>query len=364
MSASPIRPLRTDDDYAAALEEVRLLRGAEENSASADRLAVLAVLIADYERRCFPLGDAQPMDVVLLDMRLHGRTQADLAHVLGSRSRASELLASRRALSPAMADRLAKAWGLPRDLLGPQQVKARRRLGAKMAKSVAGLVLGVMLLGGGGYAWVTHDLPSIAPLVAAARDPAMAEAAPLHVRQAFLAAEDSAFYQHGGGDSSALVRAGATSFINLARGRRPNGGATITEQLVKGNLQMDEPRSLRRRLRTMMLAARVEASLSKDDILALYLGTLYLGGEVRGLDAASRHYFGVAPSALSVSQAAMLAALPAAPNAMRIDVAENLPRARQRRTWVLGRMAEEGYITRVALNAANAEPLPSSSGQP
>ena len=92
-----IKPVRSEDDLNAALAEIASLIDASDDGAAADRLEVLTVLAADYERRAHPVAAPDPIDVLEMWMRMHGRTQTELADVLGSRSRASEVLARRRA---------------------------------------------------------------------------------------------------------------------------------------------------------------------------------------------------------------------------------------------------------------------------
>lgn len=357
----PLRPLRTPADYEHALIELEALWEAAPDTPERDRRDVLSVLVADYERRA-PLHDATgPVEALRLDMELHRRTQADLARVLGSRSRASEILSEARALAPAMADRVAKAWSIPRGLLGPPTLKKR----ARGASAAAGVFVGIFVLAfganGGIYVWETRALPPIEPLVTeAASTPATSlDAIPLHVRQAFLSAEDSEFYRHDGASLRGVARAMVDTMVNLARRRNPSGGSTITEQLIKNTLLEGESRSLGRRMRQLALSAQVEAALSKDQILALYLNRLYFGDQTIGLGAASRRYFGVDPQDLSMSQGALLAAMAAAPNAVRIDRAENAQRARSRRNWVLMRMAEDGFLRLDAVEQAMAMPIQS-----
>lgn len=122
---------------------------------------------------------------------------------------------------------------------------------------------------------------------------------------------------------------------------------------MKGALLNSEPRSLKRRAQEMVLASRVETALTKDEILERYLNRVYFGGDVWGIRAASRRYFGVEPRDLTVAQAATLAAMTPAPNAMR----QSRAFARTRRDWVLARMREQGFLTASARDAALAEPL-------
>src|SRR5436190_15937272 len=133
---------------------------------------------------------------------------------------------------------------------------------------------------------------------------------PLHVQQAFIAAEDKRFYQHPGVDERALIRA----FIgNLAQSGRPQGGSTITQQVVK-NILVGQDVTLERKLREMILASRVENSLSKEEILELYLNSIFLGRGSWGIEMAARTYFGKSSSELSVGEGALLAALTKGPS--------------------------------------------------
>src|SRR5207244_12553978 len=110
---------------------------------------------------------------------------------------------------------------------------------------------------------------------------------PEHVQKAFLAAEDKPFYQHNGIDERGLIRA----FVNsLAQSGRPQGGSTITQQIVK-NLLVGDDLTYERKIREMILASRVEQSLNKAEILELYLNSVYLGRGSSGIEMAARSYF-------------------------------------------------------------------------
>ncbi len=162
---------------------------------------------------------------------------------------------------------------------------------------------------------------------------------PLHVRQAFVAAEDKRFYQHKGIDERALIRA----FIgNLAQTGRPQGGSTITQQMVK-NLLVGDSVTYERKMREMILAARVEQVLSKDEILELYLNSTYLGRGSWGIGMAARSYFGKSVQELSVGEGALLAALTKGPNYFNPD--RHPDRAKERFAYVVGRMQEDGAIS-------------------
>src|SRR4051812_46574561 len=118
------------------------------------------------------------------------------------------------------------------------------------------------------------------------------EEIPLHVQQAFIAAEDKRFYQHRGVDERALTRA----FIgNLAQSGRPQGGSTITQQVVK-NILVGEDVTFERKMREMILSSRLENALSKPEILELYLNSTFLGRGSWGIEMAARSYFGKSAS--------------------------------------------------------------------
>ena len=126
---------------------------------------------------------------------------------------------------------------------------------------------------------------------------------PEHVQKAFIAAEDKRFYQHKGIDERALIRA----FIgNLAQSGRPQGGSTITQQVVK-NLLVGEDVTYERKMREMIVASRIERTLSKAEILELYLNSTYLGRGSWGVEMAARSYFGKSAKALTLGEGALLA---------------------------------------------------------
>lgn len=115
-----IRPIRTDDDHRAALAEIAASWGAAEGTEAGDRLDVLVALVETYEARRWPIAEVSrfdPVDVLHYAIDELGHTQAELASLLGSRSRASEVLARRRALTVAMIHRISEAWKVPADLL-------------------------------------------------------------------------------------------------------------------------------------------------------------------------------------------------------------------------------------------------------
>ena len=113
-----IKPIRTPDDHKAALDEIETLFGAQPGTPEADRLEVLAVLAAAWEARRYPLDDTDPLDALIFAMKAQERSQSELAAVLNSRSRASEILNRRRALSAEMIEAISRAWSIPVAALG------------------------------------------------------------------------------------------------------------------------------------------------------------------------------------------------------------------------------------------------------
>jgi len=162
---------------------------------------------------------------------------------------------------------------------------------------------------------------------------------PVHVQQAFIAAEDKRFYEHKGVDERAVIRA----FIgNLTQPGRPQGGSTITQQVVK-NLLVGDDVSYERKMREMVLATRLEHTLSKPEILELYLNTIYLGRASAGIEMAARSYFGKPVGELTLGEGALLAGLTKGPNSF--NPARHPERAQERFRYVVGRMQEDGAIT-------------------
>ena len=174
---------------------------------------------------------------------------------------------------------------------------------------------------------------------------------PPHVVKAFLASEDVRFYEHGGVDLPGIIRA---SLKNLEAGEIVQGGSTITQQVVKSPLLSPEKTYIRK-LKEAVLAYRIDHSLSKDEILYLYLNQIYFGAGAYGVEAAARTYFDKHAAELSLAQGAMLAGLPKAPS--RFSPIQNFSVAKDRQEYVLKRMAEVGFITSGEARAALAEPL-------
>ena len=177
------------------------------------------------------------------------------------------------------------------------------------------------------------------------------ESLPDHVWQAFVAAEDRRFFAHRGVDPAGIVRAIATNFM---KGGVRQGGSTITQQIVK-NLLTGNERSYIRKMREAVLALRLERELSKKELLELYMNYVYLGSGNYGVEAAALDYFGKSASEIDAGQAATLAGLVPAPS--RYSPHRHPENAIARRSYVLGRMVEEGYITLGASRRYAKEPV-------
>ncbi|HUI14854.1 MAG TPA: transglycosylase domain-containing protein [Xanthobacteraceae bacterium] len=170
------------------------------------------------------------------------------------------------------------------------------------------------------------------------------------VQKAFIAAEDRRFYQHHGVDERGIIRA----FIgDLADPGRPQGGSTITQQVVK-NLLVGEDVTFERKIREMIVASGLENTLTKNDILELYLNSAYLGRASWGIEMAARSYFGKSAKDLTIGEGAMLAGLLKGPNYYNPD--RHPARTKDRLTYVLDRMQEDGVITAAQKNQALASP--------
>jgi penicillin-binding protein 1A len=164
------------------------------------------------------------------------------------------------------------------------------------------------------------------------------KAIPKHVVNAFLAAEDANFFKHKGVDYPAILRA---VMKDVMSGGFAQGASTITQQTVK-SLFLTPEKSIRRKLKEVILAFRIEEKLTKEEILFLYLNQIYLGDGTYGVEAASRAYFGKGVGALTVAEGAMLAGLTQAPT--RYSPRNHFDLAKGRQRYVLRRMAEVGFL--------------------
>jgi penicillin-binding protein 1A len=170
------------------------------------------------------------------------------------------------------------------------------------------------------------------------------------MKMAILAAEDERFYSHGGVDYLSVLRAAAS---NLATGSQ-QGAGTITMQVAR-NFFLTREKTLTRKLREVLLAWKIEADLTKDQILQLYVNQIFLGQRAYGFAAAAQIYYGKPLSELTVAQAALLAGLPKAPSAY--NPVTNPKRAKARQGYVLRRMHDLRYISDAQYREALAAPL-------
>ncbi len=180
------------------------------------------------------------------------------------------------------------------------------------------------------------------------------QAVPKLVINAFLAAEDKNFYEHGGIDYSGMARAAVLYAQNIGSNRRPQGASTITQQVAKNFLLTNEV-SFTRKIKEALLAMRIERAYSKDRILELYLNEIYLGLGAYGIAAASLVYFDKSVNELTVAEASYLAALPKAPSSLH--PVKNHDRAVERRNYVIDRLLENGWIKQADADKARKEPL-------
>jgi penicillin-binding protein 1A len=236
--------------------------------------------------------------------------------------------------------------------------------------SVAGLVIGLI-----SYAVLSRELPSFERIEdyrppiesrAFAQDGQLIgeffrerrvlvnyERIPRRIVQALLASEDDRFFDHNGIDYLGILRA---AFANFKAGRVVQGGSTITQQVAKSLIIQAEgykqgtAKKLSRKIKEAILAKRLEESLSKEEILTLYLNQVFLGNHSYGIQTAAENYFRKNVEDLNLAEMALLAGLPQAPS--RYSPFRYPERARKRRIYVLRRMREEGFITQAELDDA------------
>lgn len=249
-----------------------------------------------------------------------------------------------------------------------------------MKKLLTFFILGLTslgIIGGcaifGIYIWASDGLPSItkvsdyrAPQVTTvyARDGSIMgylfkekrflvnlDAMPDHLYKAFMAAEDSRFFEHEGVDYVAITRA---FLANVREGKAVEGASTITQQLVK-RLLLSPEKSLERKIKEAILAYRLENYLTKDQILYLYLNNIYLGNSAYGVEAAARTYFAKHVDRLTIAESAVLACIPKAPT--KFNPYRQAQNVRERQMWILSRMRDLGYITKTQYDEAVAQPM-------
>ncbi|HRK18503.1 MAG TPA: penicillin-binding protein 1A [Hyphomicrobiaceae bacterium] len=181
-------------------------------------------------------------------------------------------------------------------------------------------------------------------------------AIPKRVISAYLSAEDKRFFEHGGLDFHGIGRAGYKFIVGLIQrsDRRTEGASTITQQVAK-NFLLSSDRTLQRKLKEAILAIRIEKAYPKEKILELYLNEIYLGLGAYGVAGAALTYFGKELDQLEIEEVAYLAALPKAPN--NYNPFRHKQRALDRRNWIIGEMASNGFITAEEAKAARAKDL-------
>ena len=173
---------------------------------------------------------------------------------------------------------------------------------------------------------------------------------PKVMKDAVLAIEDANFYRHSGVDFKGVARAALAQFSEA----KSQGASTITMQLAR-NFYLSTEKTFTRKIYETLLAFKIEALLSKDEILEIYMNQIFLGHRAHGFAAASEVYFGKTLKELTVAEAAMLAGLPKAPS--RYKPLSNPSRATLRQRYIIERMVDNGFITREQGDAALAEKL-------
>src|SRR5574337_792882 len=174
---------------------------------------------------------------------------------------------------------------------------------------------------------------------------------PLKLRQAIMAAEDARFYEHGALDLQGIARAAVR---NLMSASVKEGGSTITQQLAK-TLFLSHERTIGRKVKELQLASELEQRYTKDQILEMYLNSIYFGHGAYGVEAAARIYFSKSVTELTLPEAALLAGLPRAPG--RYSPLIDIKRAKARRQYVLDRMVATGVIKQAQARRANLTPV-------
>ncbi|WP_462156569.1 penicillin-binding protein 1A [Pseudoalteromonas sp. GB56] len=223
------------------------------------------------------------------------------------------------------------------------------------------------------YLYVKPDIPSVAvlkdvklqtPMQVFTRDgalinqfgekrriPVKINDVPEQMRYAFLATEDNRFYEHYGIDPIGIVR---SALVLISTGEKRQGASTITMQLAR-NFFLTREKAYIRKVKEIFIALHIEQLLTKDEIFELYLNKIELGNRAFGIGAAAQVYYGKSLNELTLAQMAMIAGLPKAPSAL--NPIRNPQRAKARRNVVLGRMLDEGYITKSEYNEATAAPI-------
>lgn len=253
-----------------------------------------------------------------------------------------------------------------------------RRRGRRFLTITLSVFLTCLLIGGGALAWLVYAVPLDLATDRAAAEPAViVEAAdgtliglrgelrgtsalredlPDHLVNAVVAIEDRRFFDHGGIDVRGIARA---ALRNFQASGVVEGGSTVTQQLAKIEFLTSE-RTLKRKVDEALIALRLEARLSKDEILTRYLNNVYFGGGAVGIGAAALAYFDKPVSDLTLAESAMLAGIIRAPS--RANALHNLEEAQDRANVVLGVMVDSGLLSQAdALTAQTAPATPNTS---
>lgn len=255
-----------------------------------------------------------------------------------------------------------------------------RRRSRQILKAVLALVMVIALIGGGTLAWLVYAVPldlstersepTPAVIVEAADGtliglrgelrgtPAARADLPDHLVKAIVAIEDRRFFDHGGIDFRGVARA---AWRNFRANGVVEGGSTITQQLAKIEFLTSE-RTMKRKADEALIALRLEARLSKDDILTRYLNNVYFGGGAVGIGAAALAYFDKPVSDLTLAESAMLAGIIRAPS--KANALHNLEDAQTRASVVLGAMVESGVLTEAEALAARTAPATPNTSAP
>jgi len=167
------------------------------------------------------------------------------------------------------------------------------------------------------------------------------------LRHATIAIEDKDFYNHGAVNPVRMVAAGV---YDLLHQRAAQGGSTITQQLVKNYLLDSSSRSLDRKARELVLSIQLERQYTKDQILEMYLNTIFYGNQSFGVEAASQTYFGISARQLDLAQSAFLAGLPQRPSYLNPFLSEGYVHAHNRERDVLTAIVRDGYVTAAVLS--------------
>ena len=174
---------------------------------------------------------------------------------------------------------------------------------------------------------------------------------PQNLKNAFLAAEDDQFFEHGGVRIPSFIRA---FYQMIQSGEIVSGGGTITMQVVRGYLLSREQKIIRK-IKEIYLAFELESSATKEEIFSLYLNTIFLGNRAYGVEAAANKYFSKSINELTLAESALIASSAQLPS--RINPIRSPDRSIIRRNWILGRMYKLGYIGRAQFLLAKSEPI-------